>query len=274
MREKSRPIKELIFRLKAIDISKYDDSFLFKSLQKRITETNSVSEQAYYSLLNQDTKECLAFMASLNICYTEFFRNPLTFSVLERIVLPSIVSRNTNSNRKEIRMWSAACAAGHETYSLAMLFEELKNINSNKINFRIFASDQDDAQVSEALEGQYTDADLANVNLKRIKQWFVKNGSKYTVKQEIKKNVDFSVFDLFNPQSYCPPSSIFGDFDLVMCANLLFYYKSDYQKIILNKIENCLANKGYLITGETERDILIKNNYIEVFPQSAIFVKR
>jgi len=32
-----------------------------------------------------------------------------------------------------------------------------------------------------------------------------------------------------------------------------------------------LSKNGYLITGESEREILIKSGFIEVYPQSAIF---
>jgi chemotaxis methyl-accepting protein methylase len=57
----------------------------------------------------------------------------------------------------------------------------------------------------------------------------------------------------------------------VLCANLLFYYKDEYRRKIAEKIGNCLAKGGYLITGEAERDFFIGHNYHEVFPQSAIF---
>ncbi|MCX6237896.1 MAG: protein-glutamate O-methyltransferase CheR [Bacteroidia bacterium] len=273
MKEKNSPVSELILQLRGVDVSKYDDSFLNKSLQKRIRETHCITEESYYNYLEQNNKEGEYFLDSLNISYTGFFRNPLTFAVLEGIILPSIVLKNANTKRKEIRIWSAACAAGQETYSLAILLEELKNGDNEKMNFRIFATDQDDVQVNEARDGKYFAAALNNVNLKRVNQWFTKPGDTYSVKQELKMNIDFSVFDLFSEQLGCPPASIFGDFDLVVCANLLFYYKPDYQKKILEKTGNCLVNDGYLITGEAERDVLMRHNYREVFPQSAIFQK-
>jgi chemotaxis protein methyltransferase CheR len=272
MKEKNRTITELLLKLKGVDVSKYDGLFLNRSLQKRIKATNCVSEGAYYTFLEQDEKEGANFMDSLNISYTDFFRNTLTFSALERIILPSIILNNANTRRKEIRIWSAACAAGQEAYSLAILLEELKNGNS-KINFRIFATDQDVAQINVAQDGMYPADALNNMSMKRADQWFIRQGNKYTVKPELKRNIDFSVFDLVCGQLSCPPASIFGDFDLVICANILYYYKPEHQKIIIEKAGNCLTNDGYLVTGETERDILIKNDYKEVFPQSAIFQK-
>ena len=273
MKEKNSVITDLLLKVQGIDVSKYDDSFLNRSLQKRIKATNYDTPKAYYKFLEQDGKEGSNFVNSLNISYTEFFRNPLTFSVLERLILPSIASCNLKTRRKEIRIWSAACAAGQETYSLAILLEELINLDNIKINFRIFATDQDEIQVNKAIEGRYSANSLDNVSLKRVKQWFTQRDDSFAIKPELKTNIDFSVFDLVNEQLGCPPASIFGDFDLVVCANLLFYYKPEFQKIIVEKASKYLANGGYLITGETERDILLSYNFREVFPQSAIFQK-
>lgn len=78
---------------------------------------------------------------------------------------------------------------------------------------------------------------------------------------------------MLNKECDCPPTSIFGNFDMVFCANLLFYYNSRAQEHILNKVGNCLAGNGYLMAGEAELDILMKYNYYEIFPQSRIFKK-
>ena len=273
MEESNRQITEFLKQSYGIDVSKFDDSFLIRSLQKSHIETQTSSDKVYSTVLEKNEIEGKAFLESLNISYTEFFRNPLTFAVLERIILPSIGLKKGNSKRKEIRVWSAACAAGQEAYSLAILFEELINDGNDKLNYRIFGTDQKDSQVKEAQKGRYVVTNLNNLNLRRVKQWFTNKDDTYTVNQELKRNIDFSVFDLFDEQLGCPPASIFGDFDLVICANLLFYYKPKYQKIILEKMGNCIAKGGYLITGETERDIVLKHNYCEVYPQSAIFQK-
>ena len=266
-------IADLLLRSHGLDISKFDPSFFDKSLKKRITDTQCVTTEAYFTLLEQNNNESGILCDSLRISYSEFFRDPLTFAVLERILLPSIVMKKGKSGRKEIRIWSAACAAGQETYSLAILLKELKNYSNEEINFRIFATDQCQSNVEQARKGEFSAAALNNLNLRRFNHWFNKVGDSFIVKPELKENIYFSVFDLFSEQFSSPPSSIYGEFDLVICANLLFYYYPEYQKKILVKMRKCISNEGYLVTGGTERDILIKNNYIEVFPQSAIFYR-
>ena len=75
----------------------------------------------------------------------------------------------------------------------------------------------------------------------------------------------------FNTELSFPAASIFGDFDLIFCANVLFYYKPEFQSLIINKLKKGLSKEGYIITGEAERTIFLNNNFKEEFPHSAIF---
>lgn len=261
-------------QLFSADVSKYGEQFLCNTLQKRFQEIQCTNADDYLEVIKQNTDEVSIFLNSLQIGYTEFFRNSLTFSVLEQIILPSLIQKKKELKRKEIRIWSAACSGGQESYSLAMVMEELKNGDAEKFSYRIFATDQNEALVNEARKGHYTGNALNNLSLKRVNQWFTKKGDTYTVKPELKNNIDFSVFDLFSMELSCPPASIFGEFDIVVCANLLFYYKNEYRQAMLKKTGNCMAAGGYLVTGETERQILTDHNYTETFPQSAIFTRK
>jgi len=273
MKEEFHNSTRKFFEAQGFDVSRYDDTFLNKSLQNRIDENQCETAGAYFTLLKENEYEAEIFKKSLINNYTEFFRNPITFAFLERIVLPAIFRRKKDTDNKEIRIWSAACSAGQEAYSLAMLLEELKNGKDGKLNYRIFATDRYESQVNEARKGIYSGAALNNLSMKRVKQWFTSHSDIYTVKPELKEHIDFSVFDLFSENLIAPAASIFGDFDVVICANLLFYYKPKYQRVIIEKTGKCMANNAYLVVGEAERDILIKHNYFEVFPQSAIFQK-
>ncbi len=257
-----------------LDVSRYEDNFLYQSIEKRVVETGCDSVEAYYMLLKQNNHELNFFFDSLHNSYSEFFRNPITFSVLERIILPMIIQKKHTSKQKEIRIWSAATASGQEAYSLAILFEELMNRGKSKLKYRIFATDQLALQLQEAQKGIYAVSALNHLTMMRVDQWFDKQGDMFAIKPELKKHIDFSVFDLFSEQLGCPPNSIYGDFDIVICANLLFYYKPVYRTMILKKASNCLAHGGFIIVGEVERDMLINENYQEVFPQSGIFQKK
>jgi chemotaxis methyl-accepting protein methylase len=274
MKESNKLISNHILQSKGIDLSRFDENFLFKCIQRRMVETHCKSKEDYFELLNQKEIECEEFLNSLQISYSEFFRNPLTFSVLEKVVLPALTLQKVRGKRDEIRIWSAACAGGQETYSISMLLNEFRSGGGDELNYRIFSTDMAESQIIRAKKGQYELSELSMLTLKRKKEWFTKKGDAYVVKTQLKEKVDFSVFDLLNENSNCPPASIFGDFDIIFCANLLFYFKKEFRTKILEKLSYSLAKGGLLITGETEREILIQQNYREVYPQSAIFCKK
>ena len=86
--------------------------------------------------------------------------------------------------------------------------------------------------------------------------------------------VEFTVYDLLDEKTVCPPESIFGDFDLVYCSNVLLYYRPEVQALILGKVRRCLAPGGYLITDETEGRIVDGvGGFCRAAPGVAIFMK-
>jgi chemotaxis methyl-accepting protein methylase len=270
MKDLSTKAQELILSSCGIDISALDETFLKRSLNRRVDATDCKNLKEYSKILEKNDVELGVFVNSLNIGYSEFFRNPLTFAVLEQIVLPQMILKMKTNGRKEIRIWSAACAKGQEPYSVAMLLSEMSKTNG-PFKFRVFATDRFEPFVKAAAEGKFTEKELGGLNLKRIEKYFLKKGEYYFIVPEIKKEIDFSVFDLFRKNCNCPTASIFGDFDIVMCANILFYYKLEFQRIILEKAARCLAKNGFVIAGESEREILLQNNFKELFDNSSIF---
>lgn len=252
------------------EISMYDESFLTKSLKKRWVETGVETAVAYCNYLEKNSIEADALLASLNINYSEFFRNPLTFALLEQWILPRLISQKSGGG--EIRIWSAGCAAGQEAYSIAMLMDKFGSANGNSIRFRIFATDTSQAALSLARDGVYDTDAVQNVKLKQLRDYFIKRDETYTISSRLRDNVTFSTYDLLDKSSANPPGSIYGDFDIVFCSNLLFYYKPDSRHFILHKVQQSISENGYLITGEAERGLVGKRDRLQmVAPPAAIF---
>jgi len=254
-----------------LDISMFENSFISKSIDKITASENITNPGEYSALLAADSKKANALLESLNICYSEFFRNPLTFALLGQIILPALIEeKQTNS---EIRIWSAACAAGQEPYSIAMLLEDLIRRREKKSRFRIFGTDVSEEELQRARKGVYGLSDIQNVSTGLAMKYFTQKGDKYIIAGEIREHVYFSFHDLLDPNYTSPESSIFGDFDLVCCSNLLFYYKPEIRQQILNRLYLSLSPGGYLMTGEAERDMVLKNKFRMVNAAAAIFQK-
>src|SRR5215831_8660258 len=55
---------------------------------------------------------------------SSFFRDKVVFDKFRDLVLPPLLSARAASKR--LRIWSAACAAGQEAYSVAMILSDLR----------------------------------------------------------------------------------------------------------------------------------------------------
>ncbi|HET9572029.1 MAG TPA: CheR family methyltransferase [Bacteroidales bacterium] len=255
------------------DVSVYDEAFLLQSIRKRMQILNYQNPEHYQLELEQNVAERILLMKSLQVSYSEFFRNSLTFSVLEKLILPELIQKTILHGSSNLRFWSMACASGQEPYSLAMMMEEYMEKLDRPLAYQLFATDHNEAEIEIASRGFYTDACMSNMSLKRLDRWFVRAKNGYVVKDELRKHIQFSVFDVVSNPLSSPPESIFGSFDLILCANLLFYYNKETQKVILDKAESSLSNQGYLLTGEVERNLLNDRMFKETYPYSAIFKK-
>jgi len=255
-------------------ISIYDDTFLEQSIRSRMNFSNCENYQDYFNMINSSESESLTFLNSLNNSFSEFFRNPLTFALLEQHLIPMLLQTKDNYQTDDLRIWSAGCAIGQEPYSLAILLEDIFQENKNNFSYRIFATDISINELSSAISGIYEYNSVKNIKLSHINNYFSRKNDSYKISDNIKKHVDFSYYDLLDTESSAPPASIYGDFDLVICSNVLFYYKPEIQKFIVSKIRRSLKPNGYFITGEAETAIVKSlKGFKQYVPMAPIFVK-
>lgn len=248
------------------DLSMYDATFLQKSLERRMAAT-SVKKPDYGTYLEENSTEAQILYESLNINYTQFFRNSLTFAMLEQLILPSIMNRKANGG--EIRVWSAGCSTGQEAYTIGMLLSELVSASTKAIRFRIFATDISQAALTIARDGIYQEDEVSNLKMKHLKNYFTKSGEMYAILPQIKRDINFSAYDLLDQYSANPPESIFGDFDIIFCSNLLFYYRPDVRQIILKKVKKSLTERGYLVTDDAEAAFIRKDERLKMVASSS-----
>lgn len=236
----------------------YDESFVRKSILNRCGRVKCGTISNYLSYISESCAEAEALLQTLVNTYTEFFRNPLVYAYLEKWVLPKLIDGKADGN--ELRIWSAGCSTGQEPYSVAMLLDEYNASAAKKIRYRIFATDISKSALRAAKKGEYTEDMIQNITVKRLNGFFKENGGIYKIHTRLKKSVSFSTYDLNDKLSVSPQESIYGDFDLVLCNNLLFYYKAEYQHNILQKLIKSVSENGFLITGETERYLLSESS--------------
>ena len=119
-----------------------------------------------------------ALLADMLIGVTNFFRDREAFEALERDVVPQLVSAavSAQTEKEEIRVWSAGCASGEEAYSLAMLLNDQLQLDRSAASFQLFATDIDERAISVGRAGLYPQAIITDVPPTRLRHYFAKEG--------------------------------------------------------------------------------------------------
>jgi chemotaxis methyl-accepting protein methylase len=255
-----------------LDLSVYEKDFLSKAVVRRMTETEHFDHLEYLALLEYSFEEANKLSSALYITYSQFFRDSTTFAILEQSVLSSIIA--SNSENHEIRIWSAGCSTGQEAYSIAILMSELSVLRGKNLRYRIFATDISEEALIIAREGKYSHNAVLNLKLVQIEKYFDKHGDRYNIKETLKSHIDFIQYDLLDMRTLNPPDSIYGDFDLILCCNLLIYFNSQSQQKIIEKLKKTLVQNGYLVVGDVEKSIFLGDkSFCSLDVNSAIYQK-
>lgn len=261
-------------RVHGLDISPFDETFLRKAVDARRAELGVETDEAYGAYVAGSRAEAETLSGALRIGYTEFFRNPLAFDLLGQILLPRLIADRANAGHGELRVWSAGCAAGQEAWSIALLLDEVLGAHARPIDYRIFATDLSESDLAVARAGVYSVSAVDNLRLRQLRRYFVRQDDSYVVCQRLRDRVSFNTYDLLDKSSGSPSASIYGDFDLVFCCNLLFYYRPDIRTRILHKVCRAVSPGGYFVTGEAEREIVLQHGLLrEVGLMTGVFQK-
>jgi chemotaxis methyl-accepting protein methylase len=147
-------------------------------------------------------------------------------------------------------------ATTHEqSFRPHILLDELTARADRGPGWHILATDLSEPDLTLARAGVYPSTELGNVRLRHL-ACFDHQGQAYAVAAHLEEQVEFAVYDLLETTTTSPPESIYGNFDLVLCCNVLYYYRQPQQGRILDKLLGCLAPGGYLVTGRTERHLV------------------
>nr|WP_144294884.1 protein-glutamate O-methyltransferase CheR [Rhodoligotrophos appendicifer] len=230
------------------------DSALWERIKRRLVATQSSSSDDYMAFL-QDSRageaEWARLEAEITIGETFFFRYLEQFAALRTTILPDIVQRNAESRR--IRIWSAGCSTGAETYSIAIVLKELLAAEFDAWRVRIVGTDINEDSLAVARHGWYGQWALRTVSSAERSKYFVVNpeGKQWRIRPEFHSIPAFERHNLLSLLNDTSPLQ-FSDFDLILCRNVLIYFEPDTAIAIMGKLRDRLAPDGWLLVGTAE----------------------
>jgi chemotaxis protein methyltransferase CheR len=175
---------------------------------------------------------------------TYFFRDRAPFDLLARHALPELAKKRHSSRR--IRIWSAGCATGQEVYSLAMLFAE-DPANWLGWTVDILGTDVSSSVIERARRGLYSQFEVQRgLGINQTIRWFEECEDGWRAVEELRKSVRFQVHNLLEQ----PPHP--GEFDILLCRNVLLYLNADKRRAAFDRLASSLAPDGWLMLGAGE----------------------
>jgi two-component system CheB/CheR fusion protein len=235
-----------------IDFGGYRRGTIRRRLRSRIAASGVPDLEAYLRRLETDPREYERLTSSFLIKVTEFFRDPALFTYL-RGQLPDML-HDGPTGAKELRIWSAGCATGEETYSLAMLVADVLGDRLATTEVRIFGTDLDAAAVEYARRGLYPPQALRQLPGGYLDRFFVPSDGGYEVSKAIRALTVFGQHDLAQ-------RAPFPRMDLVSCRNVLMYFTPQLQERALRLFAFALREGGRLVLGKAETTKPLSNAF-------------
>ncbi len=187
--------------------------------------------------LHADERLGWALVEAMVLPETEFFRHHAVFARLAAEVLPDLVASRAG---QPVRVWSAACGGGQEIYSLAMTVAEAPGLSS----VELFASDLSERSLEKAQAGIYSQFEVQRgLPARSLVRHFLKAGESFELSPRIRQMVRWRRVNLLDDISRL------GQFDLVICRNVLGALAPEIRGRVLDQLRRTLAPGGRLLLG-------------------------
>lgn len=236
--------KEEIYKMSQINLTCYKEKQMKRRIDSLILKNGHDGYASYVSELQKNVNLYNEFINYLTINVSEFYRNPEQWNVLEKEVIPLLLSKSSN-----LKIWSSACSTGDEPYTMVMVLNKFLPLSS----IHILATDIDKNAMEKAKNGVYTGKSIESLPKEYLDKHFTKHGELYKINEDVKKCVEFKQMNLLKDPYP-------DNFDLIACRNVLIYFTEEAKVDIYKNFNKSLRNGGILFVGSTEQ-IILCNRY-------------
>jgi chemotaxis protein methyltransferase CheR len=220
--------------------------YIERRVADRIAATDMRTFGAYLAFLRGDGAEREALINAFTVNETYFYREEHQLRCLSRAILPEIAA--TRGPGDKIRIWSAPCSTGEETYSIALwLLENWPMVDA--YNVEIMGSDIDTRTLAEAMEGDYGERALSRLPLDVADAFFEpKHDGRRRIIPDLRESVTFTPVNLIDEASVAAQ----GRFDVIFCRNVLIYFDDVSRTKAVDNLYSSLTPGGFILLGHSE----------------------
>ena len=258
---------EGVFRVYDHDFREYSEASLHRRLRKWLAESPYSSFSQAQGIILRDPGVFLSLIKGLTVHVTEMFRDPAAFKAFREYVVPHL------RTYPSLKVWIAGCATGEEAYSIAILLEE----EGFRDRYRLYATDIDPETLEQAKAGIYPLKEM-----QKFTQNYQKAGGKVAFSDYYSARFDHAILEprlreriVFTTHNLATDAG-FGEMNLILCRNVLIYFKPPLKTRVLGLLDTSLAAGGFLALGlkESLETTPLQRGFEEVAPRSRIYRKR
>ncbi len=223
-------------------------SFLLSKLSIRMQELGINKYKSYFAYVTHGKAgrvEWETLVDRLTVHETRFFRDTQALSFIRQAYLEKLDFEKNNSN---IHIWSVGCATGEEPYSLMMYIDKYITDRNEKCYLAVTASDISHDALAVGKKALYHRNRFTNVPEVYINNYLQDTDKEhFLVNDSLRKRICFNRLNLININK----SSV-GKMEIIICQNVLIYFKRETRLTILDQLVKHLVPGGLLILGAGE----------------------
>lgn len=225
------------------DFRDYAAAPLRRSLTMGMAGEGVATISAYQDRLLHNASAMKRFLSAVGVTVTGMFREADTLRCIREEVIPVLRTYPT------VRVWIAGCATGEEVYSLAIVLEEEGVYD----RCRLYATDLNDDALAVARTGVYPlelvlgyeDNYLRAGGRGALSDFYNVSDKQARLHRTLQRNISWAQHNLVTDAS-------FNDFQLIVCTNVLIYFRPTLQQRAHRLFYESLVRSGYLALGRHE----------------------
>jgi chemotaxis protein methyltransferase CheR len=225
------------------DFRDYASGPLRRSITTGMAGEGVATISAYQDRLLHDSSSMQRFLGTVGVNVSGMFREPDTWRCLREDIVP--VLRTYPS----VRIWSVGCATGEEVFSLAILLQEEGLYQRSSI----YATDMNDDALAIARVGAYPIERVLSYEQDyqrsggsaSLETYFTASSRMAKIKRNLLHNVTWAQHNLVTDSS-------FNEFHLIICTNVLIYFRPTLQQRAHRLFYESLIRSGFLALGQRE----------------------
>jgi chemotaxis protein methyltransferase CheR len=225
------------------DFREYALSPLRRALATAMARERVGTISAYQDRLLHDPACMQRLLGLVGVNVTTMFRDAELIHCLREDVIPLL------RTYPSCRIWVAGCSSGEEVYSLAVLLREEGILGRSMI----YATDLNEDMLAVARLGTYP-----LERMRRFEESYQESGGRSVLADhyvtigrsakfdpELQASISWAAHNLATDGS-------FNDFHLIVCANVLIYFRASLQERAHRLFYSSLVRGGYLALGKRE----------------------